>query len=598
MRSLVAFSGHAGVPSIAVSWTGMDAVGRTLVLAHTEAAVAVATNEQRTVRAVLAGSLANGRQLRTALTGRHAVAGRDDAEVVAHLYEERGIQCVKALRGGFALALWDQRLQRLLIARDQLGLVPLYYVADDGRLAVASRLPVVAALPGLGGTWDATALDAFVTLGCVPPPATFHTGIRQLGPGELAVWEDGRLRTQRYWQLTFPERRMLRSDVPAALREQVTDAVRLRQAGVVAGMLLSGGLDAAAVLALTRGEGPTPARAYTGTFAHDDDGRQAARLAARAGIEHVVVDAAHEWRTAIEALLEAHGGPVAGPELAAVHLAAVRARADVGVVLAGLGGEEVFGGSLPVRSAEQLRRYRDLPAVAREAAELWARVAPADWATGVRRLVLDQRLAPLELYGRRACLLLPEERRSLYTPEALAVLGEAGPWSVLSALFADAVSCGAVDALDALHHVELTLRLPARAAALGAACAGLDVRIPLADHRLAQFVASVPAPRRGTARERQLLLRAALKDAVPAAVARRPHAVTVPPASAWTAVLDELLSPARVAAQGFFRPEVVSRLRDEHVSGRRDHAARLWAIMLATHWLERQPMPEAVREAG
>ena len=390
MRSLVAFSGHPGVPPLAVSWTGMDAVGRTLVLAHTGVAVAVAANEQRTVRAVLAGSLANGRQLRTALAGRHAVSGRDDAEVVAHLYEERGIQCVKALRGGFALALWDQRLQRLLIARDQLGLVPLYYVADEGRLAVASRLPVLAAVAGLAGTWDATALDAYVTLGCVPPPATFHTGIRQLAPGELAVWEDGRLRTQRYWQLTFPERRMVRSDVPAALREQVTDAVRLRQAGVVAGMLLSGGLDAAAVLALGRGEGRTPARAYTGTFAHDEEGRQAARLAARAGVEHVVVDAARDWPTAIEALLEAHGGPVAGPELAAVHLAAARARTDVGVVLAGLGGEEVFGGSLPVRSAEQLRRYRDLPAVAREAAELWARVAPARWTAEIRRLVADE----------------------------------------------------------------------------------------------------------------------------------------------------------------------------------------------------------------
>src|SRR5689334_18885695 len=180
MRMLTAFAGHPDAPQPAIGWTGMDAVGRTIVLAHAEAAVAVATNEQRTVRAVLAGSLANGRQLRTSLAGRHAIAGRDDAEVIAHLYEERGIQCVKALRGGFALALWDQRLQRLLIARDQLGLVPLYYVADDGRLAVASRLPTLVALPGLAGTWDATALDAFVTLGCVPPPATFHTGIRQL----------------------------------------------------------------------------------------------------------------------------------------------------------------------------------------------------------------------------------------------------------------------------------------------------------------------------------------------------------------------------------------------------------------------------------
>src|SRR5439155_520581 len=229
----------------------------------------------------------------------HALAGRDDAEAVVHLYEERGLQCVKALRGAFALALWDEGRQRLVLARDQLGLVPLYYAADGGTLAVASALPALLRLPHAAGTWDPAALDAFVALGSVAPPMTFYTGIRQLAPGELAIWEDGRLRTQRYWQLTFPERRMARPDVPAAL-----------------------------------------------------------------------------------------------------HLAARRARTDVGVGLAGVGGEEVFGGSLPVRLAERMRRYRGLPGLAREAVQLWARVGRGGKAAELRRLVDEERLAPFELYSR------------------------------------------------------------------------------------------------------------------------------------------------------------------------------------------------------
>jgi hypothetical protein len=124
MRGLLAFSDWGDVTVPAAAWSGTDAAGRPLVLAHAGPPLAVATNERHTVYAVLAGDIYNARQLRTGLAGRHALASRDDAEVVVHLYEERGVQCVKALRGAFAVALWDERLQRLLLARDQLGSCP------------------------------------------------------------------------------------------------------------------------------------------------------------------------------------------------------------------------------------------------------------------------------------------------------------------------------------------------------------------------------------------------------------------------------------------------------------------------------------------
>jgi len=377
MRGLAAFSGWSDVAGNALAWSRTDAAGRPLVLAHAGPPLAVATNETETVHAVLAGDVYNARQLRTGLAGRHALAGQDDAEVVVHLYEERGVQCVKALRGAFALALWDERLQRLLLARDQLGLMPLYYAAD-GRLAAASSLPALAALPALAGTWDPAALEAFVTFGVVPPPSTVHAGIRQLGPGEMALWEDGRLRTQRYWQLSFPERRLTRGDLPRLIREQLLDAFRLRQAGMVSGILLSGGLDAAALLALAAADHRLPARAYTAVFADGDEELvAAARHAARAGVEHVGVSAAPDWPAALDGLLAAHGAPVSGPEGVALQLAARRAMGEVDVLLAGVGGEEVFGGSAPARALERVRRYRALPALAREGVQLWARLAPA-----------------------------------------------------------------------------------------------------------------------------------------------------------------------------------------------------------------------------
>jgi len=196
--------------------------------------------------------------------------------------------------------------------------------------------------------------------------------------------------------------------------------------------------------------------------------------------------------------------------------------------------------------------------------------------------------------------VLPEEREALFTPETLAVLGEARPWDALGGLFAEAASAGGTDPADTIHYAELTFRLPARATAAGAAAAGLDLRLPLADHRIAQFVASVPAALRGGAAERQLLLRGALAELLPPATLRAAHASPVPPPHAWSAWLDEALTPARIAAHGFFRREMVVRLLKEHRSGARDHTSRLWSIALVTRWLERQGLPvhAAERAAG
>src|SRR5207302_10916025 len=204
--------------------------------------------------------------------------------------------------------------------------------------------------------------------------------------------------------------------------------------------------------------------------------------------------------------------------------AARRGGGECAVRLAGVAAEGTSGGSPPARLVERVRRYRALPALAREGAQFWVRLAPAGHAARLRRLVEAERLAPLEMYARAVSHVLPEEREALFTPETLAVLGEARPWDALGGLFAEAASAGGTDPADTIHYAELTFRLPARATAASAATAGLDLRLPLADHRIAQFVASVPAALRGGAAERQLLLRGALAELLPPATLRAAHA--------------------------------------------------------------------------
>jgi asparagine synthase (glutamine-hydrolysing) len=604
MRGLLALSGWLEVLLPSGAWLGSDAAVRPLVLAHVGATgdpepPPVAVNERRSVRVVLAGELYNGAELRATLAGKHDFAGTDDAEVVAHLYEERGINAVKALRGAFALALWDTRQQKLLCARDQLGAVSLYYAADEGRLAVSTSLAQLVARPGIPTTWDTAALDSFVTLGMVPPPATLYLAVRQLRPGELMLWENGRVRLQRYWQLTFPERRLARADLPALILGQVRDALRLRRAAGD-GLLLSPGLGAATLLGLARADENPFARAYTGAVPYDDgaENREAAKLAAAAGVAHVKVDEAVDWPAAVDALLATHGGPIGGPETPVLHAVAARAAGNLPLALVGAGSQEVLGGALPARTAERIRRYRRLPPLAREWIEGLARLAPGGVAAGFRRMTHDARLAPIEMYARVVSRVDADERALLYTPDALASFGDTRPWAPLTTLFSDAVTGGAEDAADAVHYVELTLGLPARLEALSIAAAGLPLRFPFADHRVAQFAASVQPWARGDASTSRLLLRAAVHDLVPRSVARAHHRSPAPRPRAWRSgmlrvFLEETLAPARIGAQGIFRPDTIEHLCREHVAGRRDHAAVLWAVLLTTRWLDRRAMPVA-----
>jgi asparagine synthase (glutamine-hydrolysing) len=596
MRSLLALVGWPEIGLPPGTWFGSDPRGRDVALLHGTPAAAgppVAANEQRTVHAVLAGALHNARELRATLRSRHGFSGRDDAEVVVHLYEDRGIQCVSSLRGAFALVLWDSRRRLLLLARDQLGLAELYYAADGSRLAIASRLPELGVLPGLTSAWDVSALDQFLALGAVPPPATIHPGIRQLRPGELGVWEDGRLRTQRYWSLVFPERRVTHADLVTLVRDQVVEALRLRQAGRVTGVLLSGGLHASAVLGLAVKDERPPAHAYTVALPGigDDELRAAARMAARVGVEHVPFTEPPDWAALVDGMLARYGSPLAVPDASLFGLVAPRAGAEADALLGGIGGREVFGGAAPVRELEAAQRYRKLPALARECAELWMRFAPGRRSAELRRVVHATRLAPLAVYASAVSIVSPEERGDLYAPDMAATLGEASAWSTLSEVFGEAVSAGAEDPADAFHFVELMLGLPPRAAAARVALGDVDLRLPLADHRLAHLVASVAPAQRASASRGQVLLRNALGEVLPRSVlGSRPQNAT-PRRVAWRsgslrAFVEETLTPDRLTAHGVFSPEGVARLWREQLAGDKDHAARLWAILVATRWLD------------
>jgi len=562
-------------------------------------AVVAATSADGRLHVAVAGSLANRRELEETVdrTGA-APGGRNHAALVLRLYEGRGEQSVSALRGAFAVVVFDARRGRLVLARDQLGLQPLYYAAARGHCVAATRLGPLLRLPGVAGAPDVALVDVLLALGTVPAPATAYPGIRQLHPGELLVWEPGRIRAQRYWQLRFPSgqegRRPAASEAARRVREQLDDAVRVRTAGVVSGMLLSGGLGAASVLGVAAAIDRRPATAVTIVGGADTDDARAAALARRAGVAHTTLAADVEWDAAVEHALAVHGAPIGGMDEAMLAPAVTALGERVGVVLLGCGGEEALGGGPSERTWAASERYRALPALAREAVEI---VAGTGWARSLTRTLHATRNAPIDVFADIDVALDADARRALYGPD-LRRLMDAGPTrSAIGALAGEAVSQGATEALDLLFAVRLAVGVARDASRLANGLGdGTELAFPLVDLRLVQTAAEMPAHLRASVRRRASLLQHAVAAEVPRDVQRRDHVTLVPPPAAWQsgslrALVDEALAPTRVARLGLFDADGVAQLRARHAAGAADLGAVLWRLVLLGRWLDR---PERV----
>jgi asparagine synthase (glutamine-hydrolysing) len=553
-----------------------------------------ATSADGRLHAALVGTLANRRELEEAV-GRSGAAGtaRNDAALVLRLYEGRGEQSASALRGGFAFALWDGRRGRLVMARDQLGVQALFYAAARGSCVAATRLAPLLRIPGLAGSPDVALLDVILALGTVPAPATVYPGIRQVCPGELLVWEPGRLRAQRYWQLRFPDardtRRTVAREAVRRVREQLDESVRIRTAGVVTGVLLSGGLGAGSVLALASALDRRPAVAVT-VAGDRDEVQHAAGLARRAQVEHESVRPEIDWAAAADAALATHGAPVGGMDEPLLAAAAAALGGRVRALLGGCGAEDVLGGGPAERTWAACERYRALPGLARECVDI---LAAAGRPRRLAWIVRAARSAPVDVFAGIDVALGAEERGWLYAPGLRPLMESAPTDRSVGALVGDAVSQGATDAGDVLYAVRLALGVPRTVGRLAASLApDADVTWPLADTRVAQTSAAVPARVRASMRRRAALLQQAVAAELPRDVQRQAHRDLLPPPEAWRdgslrAVVEDTLAPERVARLALFDAAAIARLRAAHAAGRHELGAVLWRLVLVSRWLDR-----------
>jgi asparagine synthase (glutamine-hydrolysing) len=560
-------------------------------------------NEDGSVQLVFNGELYNYRELRSELSGRgHRFATQSDTEVVVHSYEEWGASCLERFRGMFAFAIWDAKQEVLFLAVDRFGIKPLYYSSLGADLVFGSELSCLLASGRLSKAIDDAALAEYFTLGYIPPPATIFTAASKLEPGTFLEWGPGRsVQIQRYWDVPSPA---TNGEVPARdlqqnLRRLLRDAVRAHLVSdVPLGAFLSGGIDSSSVVALMSEVSDEPVETFSIGFqdrAHDE--RALARLVAtRFNTNHHELVVEPESIDVLPKLVSHFQEPFADSSALPTYYMSKLARESVKVALSGDGGDELFVGYTTFLGVELARRAQALPNIARRALVALPQALPQrgtgrwnDRRARWQKWAADTAMPPEAAYRSKITMsglsvvgpLLSAELRARLERQSpfravdrsLSMNGRAGP--VERALYAGVKVSLAGDMLVKVDRMSMAN--------------SLEVRVPLLDHVVAEFVARLPVAARAPRWRLKALLRQTMSDVLPREVLRqRKHGFNVPLAS-WfrgdlsTFAREVLLSP-EARDRGFVDVHAVETSLREHEQGGRNLGTAIWSLLVFELW--------------
>ena len=556
-------------------------------------------NEDHTAWIVFNGEIYNHAALRPRLEAMgHRYRTRSDTETILHLYEEEGERCVERLQGMFAFAVWDRTRGRLLLARDRLGIKPLYYAGTDQELLFASEIKAILAAWSLRPALNEAILPEFLATRFVSGEETFFRGIRKLLPGRTLSWSPAeRFQERRYWQLPVAtdQSPLTLEERAAEVRGRLAAAVRSHlMTDVPLGLFLSGGIDSSGLAALMASAVQEPIRTFAVGFADREANELAyARLAARAvGAEHhEVVIAPDEFFEALPRLIWHEDEPIAFPSSGALYFVSRLAAEHVKVVLTGEGADELFLG---------YNRYR-VTAWNERLGRAYRAVSPGMLRGKIRRLV-GELPNPVRRYAQRTFLALPPGPRELFF-ENFAVFPE--PFQrqhllrdigLLAARdpYAEGIRCyeeASGNSLQRMSHADLQtylVELLMKQDQMSMA-ASVESRVPFLDHEFVEHVIAIPSRFKLRGWQTKAVFRAAMRDVVPPSILRRRKMGFPVPVGRWLRgpfwpVVEEFVLGPRALKRDLFAPSTVRRLAEEHRSGAAQHGDRLWLLVNLEIW--------------
>jgi asparagine synthase (glutamine-hydrolysing) len=549
-------------------------------------------NEDRTLWIVFNGEIYNFPELRKDLEARgHRFYTNSDTEVIVHLYEDMGSECVQKLRGMFAFALYDERNRRLLLARDRLGKKPLHYALSKGRLLFGSEIKTILAVEPELAELNSDALLQYFYFGYIPDPNTAFLPIQKLPPGHVLEFEAGKIKVRQYWDL--PE---YGTYSPASeeecleeLEHRLAEAVRIRLiADVPLGAMLSGGTDSSVVVALMARASSRPVKTFSIGFRHADfnEAPFARMVAEKFGTEHHELILEPDVRDTIEILTHSLEEPFGDSSMLPTYYISCLARKHVTVALSGDGGDEAFAGYERYRMHLQDRSHDWIP----QWAGRWYR-------QGIHPLI------PYKVPGRSFAYSISLPWQDRYTEgvsfqpfqREMALLSEdfVGSAQPLK-LFRDYLdNAPAHDPLGRVLYLDSKTYLPGdiltkvdRMSML----TSLEARVPMLDHVFLEWVTSLtPEWKMRGGSQKYILRKLAERLGVPKEVLYRPKQGFALPLGHWMRhelkdlILAVMLDPITLQ-RGYFNPAGIRRLLDEHFQGRRDHSARIWRLFMFELW--------------
>ena len=568
------------------------------------------TNEDGSLHITYNGEIYNHADFRASLEARgHVYRTHCDTETILHLYEEEGVRSVERLRGMFAFAIWDARRRELFIARDRLGVKPLYYVhADDGSLYFASEIKALLEARAVAPEVNFAALPDYLANHATSGEETLFRGVKRLLPGHTLLWRDGEVQIEKYWDVTFARdadeepRRRTDGEYIAEWSELFRTSVRLRlMADVPLGMFLSGGIDSSAIAAVMSGMVSSPVKTFSVAFAEREANElEYARMVARAfGTDHhEILITPEEFFGALPSLVWHEDEPLAHPSSVALYFVSRLASQHVKVVLTGEGSDELLAG---------YERYR------KTVYNLALGARYHRWAGASLRRAVRSQIEGLPTKSKirqklsRTFLCLPPQIESIYF-DNFAVFSRTMQHDLLTeetkertgALDPYAEVCRHLETTDAdtllnkllyadakTYLQELLMKQDQMSMA-----ASIESRVPFLDHKLVEFTSRLPERLKLRGWTTKYILRRSMKGVLPEAILKRSKLGFPVPVGSWfrgafRSVIDEYVLGERAVGRGLFDPRFVSSLVGRHQSGAEDQTERLWALVNFEMWMRR-----------
>ncbi len=561
------------------------------------------TNEDGSLHIVYNGEIYNHADYREELEAKgHVYQTHCDTETILHLYEEHGVDCVDYLRGMFAFAIWDQRQRQLFIARDRLGVKPLYYVqTSDGSLYFGSEIKTLLEAGAFKPQINYQGLPDYLANHATSGEDTLFQGVKRLLPGHVIVWRDGELRVNRYWDVSFAknvDEGRSDKDYIDEWRELFRTSVRLRlMADVPLGMFLSGGIDSSAIAAVMSGMVSEPIKTFSVAFREREANElEYARLVSQAfkTNHHEIVVSPEDFFTNLPKLVWHEDEPLAHPSSVALYFVSLLASRHVKVVLTGEGSDELLAGyaryKKTILNLALGSRYRSLtPSVVRRVLRRQIEVMPV---ARLRQKLLRSFLAvepDIEsIYFDNFAVFPRQLQPELISEKTREQIGAADPYVRLREVQKQGDASSLLDRLlyadikTYLH--ELLMKQDQMSMATS-----IESRVPFLDHKLVEFTSALPERLKLRGWTTKYVLRESMKGLLPETILTRPKMGFPVPVGAWfrgpyRSIIDDYVLSDRALGRGIFAPDFVKNLVARHQTGGEDHAERLWALVNFEIW--------------